>query len=292
MSHEYCDYLKFIEDALVMAKAIPRYFSKFSNRIYCNHQKFAIFVLMQKFKTSTRGIVSILKASSDMRMLLGLDRVPSHSTIVRFVNKIKRQINKLLGICQAVTVAVDATGFELESKSYYYRMIRDNSRRKKTKKFMKLSIAVDVDKQSILSYKIRKSRAHDSRDFKFLVKKLICNHVIADKGYDSKHLRRFVRDKLKARPHIPHRSISSVPKKGPCIPLPDKEIYKRRSIVENIFFCIKRKYGSVLRNKSYATQKVELTSKILAHNIDRMQYYFCLLIRGLHQRNKYFPLSK
>ena len=189
MSHEYCDYLKFIEDALVMAKAIPRYFSKFSNRIYCNHQKFAIFVLMQKFKTSTRGIVSILKASSDMRMLLGLDRVPSHSTIVRFVNKIKRQINKLLGICQAVTVAVDATGFELESKSYYYRMIRDNSRRKKTKKFMKLSIAVDVDKQSILSYKIRKSRAHDSRDFKFLVKKLICNHVIADKGYDSKHLR-------------------------------------------------------------------------------------------------------
>ncbi len=276
---EYCDYLKFIEDALGMAKAIPRYFSKFSNKIYCNHQKFAIYVLMQKFKTSTRGVVSILKASSEMRMLLGLNKVPVHSTIVRFVNKIQRFMSKLLGIRQADTVAVDATGFELESKSYYYRIVWNSNRRQKTKKFMKLSAAVDVDKQRILTYKIRKSRSHDSRDFKFLVKKLICNHVIADKGYDSKDLRRFVRYRLKARPHIPYRNMSSVPKRGPCIPLPDKEIYKKRSIVENIFFCIKRKYGSVLRNRSFATQKVELISKLLAHNIDRMQYYLFLLIK-------------
>ena len=56
--------------------------------------------------------------------------------------------------------------------------------------------------------------------------------------------------------------------------------YPRRSIVENIFFCIKTKYGSVLRNRSYATQKVELISKLLAFNIDRKQYYLCLLFKG------------
>ncbi len=156
---------------------------------------------MQKLKTNTKGIVSILRASSDMRLYLGLTRVPVHSTIVRFVNKIRKQINKLLGIRQAVTVAVDATGFELENKSYYYRTVWN--RRRKTKRFMKLSIAVDTD----------------------------------------------------------------------------KELYRRRPTVENIIFCIKRKYGSVLRNRTYATQKVELISKLIAHNVDMMQHYLLLILR-------------
>ena len=280
MNEEYCDYLKFIEDALGMAKAIPRYFSRFSNKIYCNHQKFAIYVLMQKFKTSTRGIASILRACSDMRMLLGLDRIPSHSTIVRFANKIRKSMSHLLGICQASTVAIDATGFELESKSYYYRTVWNSNRRKKTKRFMKLSVAADASKQIILAFKIRKSRAHDSRDFKFLCKKLSCKHVVADKGYDSNELRRFVRDKLNARPHIPYRNTSGIPKRGRRILPPDKDIYGKRAIVENIFFCIKRKYGSVLRNRSLATQKAELISKLLAHNVDRMQHYILLILEG------------
>ena len=156
---EYYDYLKFIDDALELAKAIPRYFSKFSNKIYCNHQKLAIYVLMQKFKASSREIVSILRASSDMRLRLDLNRVPVHTTILRFANKIKSLIGNLLDIRRADTVAVDATGFELESKSYYYRTVW--FRPAKTKVFMKLNLSVDADKKLILCYKIRKSRAHD-----------------------------------------------------------------------------------------------------------------------------------
>ena len=278
---EYYNYLKFIDDALELAKAIPRYFSKFSNKIYCNHQKLAIYVLMQKFKTTTRGIVSILRASSDMRIHLGLNRVPVHTTIVRFARRIRKQINKLLGIRQAINVAVDATGFELESKSYYYRTIWNSNRRKKTKRFIKLSIAVDMDKQFILTHKIRKSHAHDTRDFKFLTKKLKCRNVVADKGYDSKTLRKFVLFDMNARPHIPYRRNSGITKlvgRFNYIKL-DNKIYRRRPIVENIFFCIKRKYDSVLRNRTCATQKVELISKLIAHNVDRMQHYFLLILR-------------
>jgi len=292
MKSEYSDYLKFIDDALEIAKSIPRYFSKFSNKIYCNHQKMAIVVLMQKLKTTTRGIVSILKASSEMRMHLGLHKVPVHTTIVRFINKIRKQINKLLGIRQAVTVAVDATGFELESKSYYYRKIDKrlfDGFVRKTKNFMKLSIAVDCDKQFILTHKIRKSRAHDSRDFKPLVKGLKCENVIADKGYDSKELRKFVLFKLKAKPHIPYRKNSGTSKRGKLIsPLPDKRIYPKRQIIENIFFCIKQKYGSVLRNRTFATQKVELISKLIAYNVDKMQHYFLLILEGCTTALKLF----
>lgn len=272
---EYYDYLKFIDDALELAKAIPRYFSKFSNKIYCNHQKLAIYVLMQKLKKTSREIVSILRASSDMRLRLSLNRVPVHTTILRFANKIKHLIGNLLDIRRADTVAVDATGFELESKSYYYRNIVF-FRRKKTKVFMKLGLSVDTDKKLILCYKIRKSRAHDSRDFKFLVKKLECKNVVADKGYDSMDLRRFVINKLKAKPHIPYRKNSGVPKWK--IYLPNKTIYCRRALVENIFFCIKKKYGSVLRNKTFATQKVELISKLIAYNVDRMQHHILLIL--------------
>lgn len=282
---EYCDYLKFIDDALELAKAIPRYFSKFSNKIYCNHQKLAIYVLMQKLKTTTRGVVSYLRSNSDARMHLGLKKVPCHTTIVRFANKIKKQISKLLGIRQAITVAVDATGFELESKSYYYRNVERGYGRRKTKKFMKLSLVVDAEKKFILSHKIRKSRAHDTRDFKFLLKKLRFNNVLADKGYDSRELRRFVFRKG-AKPYIPFRNISG--RNGfyqrKAHKIFDKNIYNKRSAVENIFFCIKRKYGSVLRNRKCATQKVELISKLIAYNVDRMQH-FLLFILGLHHRS-------
>jgi len=281
MINEYSDYLKFIDDALEVAKSIPRYFSKFSNKIYCNHQKMAIFVLMQRLKTTTRGIVSMLRASSDMRMHLGLHRVPVHTTIVRFVKKIKKQITKLLGIRQAVTVAIDATGFELEKKSYYYRTVWNHKGRRKIKKFMKLSITVDCDKQLVLTHKTRKSYAHDSRDFKTLIKPLKTENVLADRGYDSRELRKFVLLN-NSKPYIPFRKTSGrdgyYQKKADRIF--DKKVYNKRLIIENIFFCIKQKYGSVLRNRTNATQKVELISKLVAHNVDRKQHYFLLILGG------------
>ncbi|MBU2406995.1 MAG: transposase [Nanoarchaeota archaeon] len=280
MNNEYSDYLKFIDDALELAKALPRYFSKFSNKIYCNHQKFAIYVLMQKFKTNTRGIVSILRASSDIRMHLGLNRVPVHTTVVRFVNRIRKQINKLLGIRQAVIVAVDATGFELESKSYYYRTVWNTNRRQKTKRFMKLSAAVDTEKKLILTHKIRKACANDTKDFKFLVKELKVDYILADKGYDSKSNRQFVINKLKAIPIIPvrrHTNFYGYLKQNKKIP---GERYHQRSQVESIFSAVKRKYGSVLRNKTFATQKVELISKLIAYNLDRKQLIFNYFFKG------------
>lgn len=284
---EYCDYLKFVDDALDLARKIPKYFSKFSNRIYCNHQKLAIYVLMQKFKTTTRGIIGILRASSDMRMHLGLHQVPVHTTIVRFVNKIKKQIGNLLDIRQADTVAIDATGFELEQKSYYYRTVWKSNRRKKCKNFMKLSATVDVDKQIILTSKIRKKPSHDTKDFKPLIKNLKCKKVLADRGYDSRSNRKFVFEKG-AKPYIPFRKNSG--RNGyyqrKASKLFNQKEYNRRPIVENIFFCIKQKYGSVLRNRTLATQKVELISKLIAHNVDKKQHYILLILEDCTSAKK------
>ena len=106
--------------------------------------------------------------------------------------------------------------------------------------------------------------------------------MIGDKGYDSKYTRGYTIRKLKAIPVIPaahHNNFYGF--------IHNKKIsgdnYHQRSKVETVFSVIKRKYGSVLRNRSYATQQVELISKLIAYNLDRKLNYLVLLIRGLHQ---------
>ncbi len=60
------NYLKFIDEALDLAKAIPKYFSKFSNKIYCNHQKIALLVLRQKLKLTYRGLIEWLEVTEEV----------------------------------------------------------------------------------------------------------------------------------------------------------------------------------------------------------------------------------
>jgi len=56
--------------------------------------------------------------------------------------------------------------------------------------------------------------------------------------------------------------------------------YHQRSKIETVFSAIKRKYGSVLRNKSFATQQAELISKLITYNLDRKLNYLLLIIEG------------
>ena len=290
VSKEYEDYLKFVDSALETAKSIPKHFSKFSNKIYCNHQKFAIVILMQKLKLTTRGIVSWLRSNSDARLIIGLHKVPVHTTIIRFVKKIRKQIHLVLGIRQAHTVAIDATGFELEARSFYFRINRVPEYTRKTKKYMKLSLVIDTDKQLILKYKINKKAGRDNFKYvKNLIKDLKFKYLIGDKGYDSKYTRRFVINKLKAIPIIPsawHNNFYGYLRKNKKI---SGENYHQRSKIETVFSVIKRKYGSVLRNKTYATQQVELISKLIAYNLDRKLNYLLMLIKGCTRAvNRYF----
>jgi len=68
--------------ALAVAQdSLPAYSDKHSPKLYTQHQLFAINVLRQFFRTDLRGIVAILKDSSDLRRVLGLKRVPHYSTL-------------------------------------------------------------------------------------------------------------------------------------------------------------------------------------------------------------------
>lgn len=264
-------YIKFIDGAFELCKEIPRYFSKYSNRIFCNHQKIVLLVLKQKLKTTYKDLIELLKMSQ-ISQYLGLKRIPNYTTLIKFSKKVNSKIiNFLLNIKTAKRVAVDGSGFEPTSKSYYYRTCWNSDRTRKTRKFVKLSIAVDVDKQLILSHKIRMGPRHDTIDFKYLLKDIKMDLVLADRGYDSKQNRLFVFNELNAIPNIPYRKTSGITKivgRNRTLPFIEEK-YPKRNIVETIFSVIKRKYGSVLLSRSFKAQQKELVMKLVAYNIDR-----------------------
>ena len=65
------------------------------------------------------------------------------------------------------TMAIDSTGFPIEHFSYYYSLRTEKTR----KDYIKVSIAVDTEKQAILGYEITKSRQHDTKHAKPLLRK-------------------------------------------------------------------------------------------------------------------------
>ena len=58
-------------------------------------------------------------------------------------------------------------------------------------------------------------------------------------------------------------------------------------MAENDICDNKRKYGSVLRCKSFATQKVELISKLIVYNLDKKINYLLFILGGCTRAARY-----
>ena len=63
------------------SEALPAYASKFSKHDFTQHQLFAILVVREFLKTGYRGMEALLNDWSDLRQVLGLAKVPDHSTL-------------------------------------------------------------------------------------------------------------------------------------------------------------------------------------------------------------------
>ena len=78
------DLKTFLVSARKLINKIPKFNSKFSNKIYDNHQKMIILIFRQKMRMTYRGIIKFFRFSNVARALLKLKRVPDHSTLVKF----------------------------------------------------------------------------------------------------------------------------------------------------------------------------------------------------------------
>jgi len=277
----------FLVSARKLVSLMPKYNSKFSNRIYDNHQKMIILIFRQKMKTTYRGIIKFLQFSVVARAMLKLKSIPDHSTLVKFHKKLHlKNLDGLLCKKPVKISAIDASGFETTHMSYHYANVWNRQDKRKYRRYLKLSIAIDVDSQYILSQKIRLGPRNDNIDFESVMKNINCEIVVADKGYDSRKNRHFVLKKMKAYPQIPQRKTSGPTYERTGVKVKfDENIYHQRSKVETVFSVIKRKYGNYILSKSFDTQKRELLLRLITYNIDR-KIILTLVIRGFHQSPK------
>jgi len=275
---------RFLASAKKLVNKIPRYSSKFSNKIYDNHQKLSILILRQRLKMTYREVVRFLKFNPLARALLKLRNVPEHSTLVKFHNRLRPEmLNSLLCDKKANIVAVDASGFQTNHMSYHYANVWHFQDKRKYRRYLKLTIAIDTNTQYIMANKIRLSPRNDTIDFMSVLRDLKCDYVVADRGYDSKKNRRFVLRQMKANPQIPYRIISPVYRLNGGTKLKfHEQIYHQRSKVETVFSVIKRKYGSFILSKSFESQKKELIFRLIAYNVDR-KLILSVFVLGFHQ---------
>jgi hypothetical protein len=65
----------------VARESIPAFSSEFSRKDFTQHQHFALLALREFLKTDYRGLEQMLSEWAELRAVLGLAKVPDHSTI-------------------------------------------------------------------------------------------------------------------------------------------------------------------------------------------------------------------
>ena len=72
----------------VARESIPAYSSKFSRKDFTQHQHFALMALREFLKTDYRGLEQFLKDWAELREVLGLEKVPDHSTLQKAAERL------------------------------------------------------------------------------------------------------------------------------------------------------------------------------------------------------------
>jgi len=120
-----------------------------------------------------------------------------------------------------------------------------------------------------LSLRIRAKKAHDIKDAAYLVKRLPKSpkKLVADAAYDSEKFYEVLWDRgimpvVKQRKNARRGFVRKKVKR-----YFNKKVYNRRSIVESVFFSIKRKFGASVSSFKFSNQKIEIYCRAIAHNI-------------------------
>jgi len=279
-------YLGFIDVALKLAKHLPDYSCKHSRKDFTQKQLFVLYLLKQKSKLSYDDFVDDFSTRDSVIEKLKLEKIPRASTLKMFAKRVGcHLLENLIGFCislvdkRKLDTATDATGFQLEDGSYSYLKRLGLSTKKR--KNLKLSGCADIKKQLFTSVKIRKKNRHDNIDFKLLIRKSKKNtkrkvkRSRGDKAYDAESNYEFaeeegfehiapLREKTKQTYRIKGKHRKKLSKNFP------RKKYHKRSIIETMFFCVKRLCGKVISAKKWAMQKREMLAKVLAYNVRRL----------------------
>ena len=263
----------------------PKYFSKYSNRIFDNWQLFALLVLRAKSKFSPEDFVEQhLPGNEGLLNALRLKQIPTASALRKFARRLKAKwANTALSGCAAlaglkdVCSGIGGTGHsKLKGSKHYYRRAGKKARKKD---FLKVVGLDDLTTQIVLALKIRKKARQDNVDFKPTVNRaarfVSLDVVIGDKGFDAQKNRGVVHERgaLLITPlkneKVPVWRTRGEDKKKLKRNFP-KKTYNKRSKKETVWSVVKQKLGDAVTSLTFHMQKIELLCRYLAYNADRI----------------------
>lgn len=277
---------------------VRKYSSRYSKKIFNNWIHIILLAIRQRMDKSYREFCDIIDVCTEILNLLGISQAPHFTTLQKAAKRLRMSfLEKIMAgfILFTMTInvrtGIDATGLQpTRASAHYTTVLKKNKKaRRKIKNHIKLTTYVDLDKQIIVSQKIRRSPAHDNRDFKPVVlkgKKVLSKakkrikSVDADKGYDAEENHRMVVEDLQAEDRIRLKNKDKpIWKTSGEYRKKAKRRIKRlrrnhRSKNETTFSVLKRVNGSTIRSVKVSMQNKEVLLKEIVYNANRLIGYF------------------
>jgi hypothetical protein len=285
--------LPFARVALKVATAVlPSYRSRFSKHQFTQPQLLAVLCLMRYEDWTFRETEVRLREHGELRKVLQLQSVPDYTTLYRFLKRLDDKIiDQALGEAarrigntgrprRRARVAVDATGLAQGAVSTFFvrRMYHHTNQPLPWRHWLKWLVAVDVDRQLLLSQTARTGPWNDCGNLPGLVeaarRQTRIGLVLADAEFDSERNHTYIRQQLRARSIIPakrgkktwriHGVRAEMRKAFP------RRQYSRRALVETVFSAVKRKLSARAPGRSLPMQQRQALLLGLSYNLYRL----------------------
>jgi len=302
--------------------ALALYSHKFSPKKFTQPQLLACLALRKFYKTDYRGISVMLAEHSDLRTILGLERVPHFTTLQKasvrllglagFRKVLRATLRRVLGRRKIIPhAACDSSGLACGHASRYYVKRRAKGQDKSEKpaqkttyaRYAKLEAIIDVSNHMCLGAIARRGPTPDIDRLVPLLKETLkyvrLELLAADAGFDSEPNHFYARQRCGIRTLMPakHGRKTSKPPTGywrrrmrhalstKC--RRRRTGYSQRSQVETVFSMIKRRQGESVAARTTENQSHELRLMIITHNV-----MICLLAWVFYRAIQQFKIKR
>jgi hypothetical protein len=287
--------LRVVREALAVAhRRLRCYCHKFSPKKFTPPQLFACLVLKAFLRTDYRGLVAHLADHSDLRDVLGLQTVPHFTTPQKASRRLLRQriakrlfrttVRRFLQRRRRIKrVALDSTGLDCGRASRHYIRRRAGFTKQwqsvSYSRYAKLEAAFDCKTHLMLGVLTGRGPRPDTDRFVPLLDATLANvgvdTALADAGYDSEPNHKYAREVRGVRSFIPAtagRPTAKMPtgrhrRRMKQRLNKDYGSYGQRSQAESGFSMFKRRLGSTVNGRTYASQCRDLLLMAITYNI-------------------------